>query len=417
MGAILVLNAGSSSVKFCVYGWAHGRPRRIVKGQISGIGIHAAFTASGPDGREERRWDDAAQPTRTELSRFLVDWLRQRLQGQTLVAVGHRVVHGGTRFREPVLVDADVLEGLEALVPLAPLHQPHSLAFIRAFAEAHPGLAQIACFDTAFHRTVSDAEALFALPASLADKGIRRYGFHGLSYEYVSGELARVSPADAAGKTVVAHLGSGASMCAIDHGRSVASTMGFTALDGLIMGTRCGALDPGVVLHLIEREGMSPAEVTRLLYNGSGLLGLSGTSNDMRDLLGSEEPRARLAVDLFVNRVVREAGSLAAAQGGLDALVFTAGIGERAPEIRARVSARLAFLGVELDEEANRAADGTQDARISSARSRVAVWVIPTDEEAMIATHTRQLTQQLTGQNAPVSAMAHEPAQAEAHAA
>jgi acetate kinase len=316
---------------------------------------------------------------------FLLDWLDQRLDGQRVVAAGHRVVHGGREFSAPVRVNAAVLDALERLVPLAPLHQPHNLAAIRAVAARSPELVQVACFDTAFHAAQPPLAQAFALPRRLTEAGIRRYGFHGLSYEYIAHMLPSVDMHAASGRTVVAHLGNGASMCALAAGKSAASTMGFTALDGLPMGTRCGAIDPGVLLHLLDHHGMDARGLEKLLYHESGLLGVSGISSDMRALLASRDAHAAEAVDLFVYRIVRELGSLAAALRGLDALVFTAGIGENTPLIRARVCRAAAWLGIELDEGAN--ADGGP--RISRAGSRASAWVLPTNEELMIALHTR----------------------------
>ncbi len=386
--AIAVLNAGSSSLKFQVFACAGAEPAVLLRGQIEGIGTRPHLSVKDRHGAPVEDRDLAPEAGTAALSALLVDWIEAHLGGDRLVAAGHRVVHGGTEFRAPVLVTPSVLAKLEALVPLAPLHQPHNLAPIRALAAAHPGLPQVACFDTAFHAAQAPVAQRFALPRDLHDQGIRRYGFHGLSYEYVTGRLAELSPEAAAGKVVVCHLGSGASACAIDGGRSVESSMGFTALDGLVMGTRCGTLDPGVVLHLIQAQGMDAHAVQDLLYKRSGLLGVSGISNDMRDLLASSAPEAAEAVDLFVHRVVREIGALAAGMGGLDALVFTAGIGERSAEIRRRICERLHWLGIWLCPAANEA----HHAAISRLHSRASVWVIPTDEERMIARHTLQLT-------------------------
>jgi acetate kinase len=304
-----------------------------------------------------------------------------------LLGVGHRVVHGGVEFAAPVRVTPAVLAKLEALCPLAPLHQPHNLAGIHAVAAVQPDLPQVACFDTAFHRGHPELADWYALPRAFYDDGIRRYGFHGLSYEYIASVLPEVAPAIAEGRVVVAHLGSGASMCAIQAGRSQDSTMGFTALDGLLMGTRCGALDPGVVRHLLRAYGMDADAIERMLYQECGLKGVSGISNDMRTLLASADPRAAYTVDLFVWRICRELGALAAVLGGLDGVVFTAGIGERSAEIRARVCARAAWLGIALDDQANQVGGP----RISTAASAVAVYAIPTDEEQMIARHTLAL--------------------------
>jgi acetate kinase len=316
------------------------------------------------------------------------DWLAAHVGAETgLAGVGHRVVHGGAALVEPVLVTAEIIAELEALVPLAPLHQPHHIAAIRAIAAAAPEVPQVACFDTAFHRTQPDVARAFALPQALTERGIRRYGFHGLSYEYIASVLPEVAPACADGKLVVAHLGNGASLCAIDQGRSVATTMGFTPLDGLVMGTRTGALDPGVLLYLMQHDGMDAAALQELIYQQSGLLGVSGLSSDMRALLASDLPAAKEAVDLFVYRIARELGSLSAALGGLDAVVFTGGIGEHAAEIRARVCRDAEWLGIALDPDAN-AAGGP---RISRPASPASAWVVPTDENLMVAHHTRRL--------------------------
>jgi acetate kinase len=386
--AILVLNAGSSSLKFSVFlDRALAAPQLALRGQIEGILAKPSFAARDASGTTLAESDlgGAMQPGHQGAAGFLLDWLEQRLGGQRLVAAGHRVVHGGVEFSAPVRVSAAVLDALERLVPLAPLHQPHNLAAIRAVAARAPELAQVACFDTAFHTAQPPLAQAFALPRRLTEAGIRRYGFHGLSYEYIAHMLPSVDMRAASGRTVVAHLGNGASMCALLAGKSAASTMGFTALDGLPMGTRCGAIDPGVLLYLLDRYGMDARGLEKLLYHESGLLGVSGISSDMRALLASGDAHAAEAVDLFVYRIVREIGSLAAALGGLDALVFTAGIGENTPSIRARVCRAVAWLGIELDESAN--TDGGP--RISRAGSRTSAWVLPTNEELMIALHTR----------------------------
>ena len=385
--AVLVLNAGSSSIKFSVY--ALGPDDRLgldSRGQVEGIGTRPRFVASDGEGigLRDESFAAAGRDGHGEALRRLASWLRERLSDDRVLAVGHRVVHGGVEFEAPVAIDEAVLQRLDALVPLAPLHQPHNLAAIRALRAQMPGLLQVACFDTAFHRPHPELADRFALPRRYYDDGIRRYGFHGLSYEYIAHRLREIAPEIAEGRVVVAHLGSGASMCAMRTGRSQDSTMGFTALDGLPMGTRCGALDPGIVIHLMRAYGMDADAIERLLYHDCGLKGVSGISNDMRTLLASDDPNAAQAVDLFVWRICRELGALAAALGGLDGFVFTAGIGERSPDIRERVCRGSAWLGIELDEDANRAGD----ARISAAGSRVAVWAIPTDEELMIARHT-----------------------------
>ncbi|HYZ26658.1 MAG TPA: acetate/propionate family kinase [Geminicoccaceae bacterium] len=385
--AVLTINAGSSSLKFSVYGIGDdGRPTLSAKGQVEGIGTSPRLVAEDAAGRVlvDRRWPDDRGSGHAEFFRVIGGWLREQFSDAALLGVGHRVVHGGVDHAAPVRVDPAVLTKLEALCSLAPLHQPHNLAGIRAVAAVQPDLPQVACFDTAFHRNHSELADWFALPRRFHDEGIRRYGFHGLSYEYIASVLPDVAPEIARGRVVVAHLGSGASMCAMSGGRSIDSTMGFTALDGLPMGTRCGALDPGVVLHLIRAYGMDADAVERMLYHDCGLKGVSGISNDMRALLASDDPRAAQAVELFVWRIARELGALAAVLGGADGLVFTAGIGERSAEIRKRVCEKAAWLGIELDHAAN----ARRGPRISADGSRVAVYAIPTDEEQMIARHT-----------------------------
>jgi acetate kinase len=384
--AVLTINAGSSSLKFSLYRVGDdGEPIAALDGEIEGIGTAPHMTAKDAKGKElvDRGWQDASMD-HGAFFHVLGDWLREQLGDAGLAGVGHRVVHGGTEFTAPVRIDDAVLAKLEQLCPLAPLHQPHNLAGIRAVGAAQPDLPQVACFDTAFHRAHPELADWFALPRRFHDDGIRRYGFHGLSYEYIARALPATAPELQDARVVVAHLGSGASMCAMRDGRSIDSTMSFTALDGLPMGTRCGALDPGVVLHLIRAYGMDTDAIEAMLYHESGLKGVSGISNDMRDLLASDDPRAAQAVDLFVWHIARELGALTAVLGGLDAFVFTAGIGERSPEIRDQVCARAAWLGIALDPASNRAGER----RISSARSKVAVFAIPTDEEQMIARHT-----------------------------
>jgi acetate kinase len=386
--AVLTINAGSSSLKFSLY--RVGQRERLelaAKGQVEGIGTAPHLVAEDAEDRVlvDRRWPEDAASGHDEFFRIVGGWLRERLgDRESLLGVGHRVVHGGTEFAAPVRVSPALLAKLEALCPLAPLHQPHNLAGIRAVAAVQPDLPQVACFDTAFHRGHPELADWYALPRRFYDDGLRRYGFHGLSYEYIASVLPEVAPGIAGGRVVVAHLGSGASMCAMAAGRSMDSTMGFTALDGLAMGTRCGALDPGVVLHLNRAYGMDADAIERMLYHECGLKGVSGISNDMRALLASDDPRAAQAIALFVWRICRELGALAAVLGGLDGLVFTAGIGERSAEIRERVCQGAAWLGIELDRAANR----TGGPRISSAASRVGVYAIPTDEELMIARHT-----------------------------
>jgi acetate kinase len=384
--AILVLNAGSSSIKFSVFP-GHDQPSRqhiICHGECEGIGHRVHFTAKDRGGASLIDEYLPEGTTHEAALGALLRWLEDRFHDDRLVAAGHRVVHGGLLYTAPVLVDASVIAELRRLVPLAPLHQPHNLAAIAALAKLHPALPQIACFDTAFHHTQPEVATAFALPRRLAAEGIRRYGFHGLSYEYIASVLPDIlGPETADGRVVVAHLGNGASMCAIHKRCSVATTMSFTALDGLPMSRRCGNLDPGVVLYLMQEKGMSAADVSDLLYNDSGLLGVSGVSDDMRALLSSNDPSAREAVALFVYRIGRELGSLAAALGGIDALVFTAGIGEHAAEIRRRVCEDAAWLGVDCDQSAN----ASGGARITRTGSRTSAWVIPTDEDLMIARH------------------------------
>lgn len=386
--AILVLNAGSSSIKFRKFVTDGDTLRLELKGALEEIHGRARFRARDPDDKVvgEHAWGEGEPPAHAGALRFLLDWLDEQ-GGDTLCGVGHRVVHGGDAFRTPVRVDDDVLGRLESFVPLAPLHQPHNLAAIRAVAERRPGVAQVACFDTAFHQTAPAVAQAFALPPAITDRGVRRYGFHGLSYEYIASVLPEHDARAAAGRTIVLHLGNGASMCAMADGKSVASTMGFTAVEGLPMGTRCGTLDPGVVLYFIRELGMELRAIEKLLYNESGLLGMSGISSDMRELLASADPRAKLAIDVFVYRIGRELGSLAGALGGLDAVVFTAGIGERAVEIRDRVCRQAAWLGLAFDPAAN----ATNGPLISTPGSKVAAWVIPTNEELIIARHTLSL--------------------------
>jgi acetate kinase len=386
---ILVLNAGSSSVKFSVFSVAGDGLRSLFRGGLDRIGTAPHFCARDAAGATiaEERFCLTTIATQEDAVHHLLGWLKAHSAGLDVIAVGHRVVHGGPVYAEPILVDDRALEVLTGFVPLAPAHQPHNLAPIRALAKARPDLPQVACFDTAFHRTAPLVAELYALPRAFFDAGVRRYGFHGLSFEHIVQALARLDPVAAMGRLVIAHLGNGCSMAAIRGGKSLGNTMGFTGLDGLPMGTRCGQIDPGVLIHLMRQRGLSLEQVEDLLYNHSGLRGLSGVSNDMRDLLASNQPDVRMAIDYFVDRVGRELGSLASVLGGLDALVFTAGIGEHSAEIRARVCRDASWLGVSLDEEANRRGD----ARISRDGRCPSVWVIPTDEERMIAEHTLRL--------------------------
>ncbi len=391
---ILVINAGSSSIKCALYHLADAtRLAPVAHGEIEGIGAapHLLVLGADHDVRAERYWPVGESHTHEDLLEPLLTAIERALAGATLRAVGHRVVHGGERHFGPALVTPALVEELAALTPLAPLHQPHNLAAIRAIAALRPGLPQVACFDTAFHHGIAPVARRLALPRRFAEEGVRRYGFHGLSYEFIARRLAECAPALAGGKVIAAHLGNGASLCAMAAGHSVDTTMGFTALDGLMMGTRTGSLDPGVVLYLMQHYGLDAAAIEDLLYHRSGLLGVSGISADMRALLESRDPRAREAVDLFVFRAAREIGALAASLGGLDGVVFTAGIGEHAPDIRAAIAARLAWLGAVLDPAEN-ARPTTGARQISTQASRLALWVIPTDEEAMIAEHTCALT-------------------------
>jgi acetate kinase len=391
--AILVINAGSSSLKFSVFLDRGESLELFFSGQAEGLPATPHFVAKDPQGAviEDRRWPDGQRLEHDDALALVLTWGKEHLPAaHTVMGAGHRVVHGGTAFVAPQRVDAALLDQLEELVPLAPLHEPHNIAAMRALLRHRPNLRQVACFDTAFHSTQPAVAAAFALPRRLSEEGIRRYGFHGLSYEYIASVLGQYDARAAAGRTIVLHLGNGASMCALLAGRGVATTMSFTALDGLPMGTRCGSLDPAVLLYLMDRHHMDARQLEQLLYHESGLLGVSELSSDMRTLLSSKDPRAAEAVELFVYRIGREIGSLAAALGGLDALVFTGGIGEHAPQIRSCVCSGAAWLGVEMDESANAAGQN----RISRPSSRVSAWVIPTNEELVIARHTRRLLQE-----------------------
>jgi len=394
----IVLNAGSSSLKFSIYkrpeaadgGGGASAPLWIVdlRGQIEGIGTSPRFTAT--DGSDTRVADDRLADGLDGRGAFdtLASWLGARYGGgMRVLGVGHRVVHGGAKYAGPTIVTTEVLSDLRALIPLAPLHQPYNLAAIDAVAERLPGVPQVACFDTSFHRGQPAVAEVVPLPRDLCRGGVQRYGFHGLSYEYIASVLPQVAPEIAHGRVIVAHLGSGASLCAMKNLRSVDSTLGFTALDGLCMGTRPGSMDPGVILYLVQALGLSATDLETVLYKKSGLLGISGISNDMRELIDSDEPGARLAVDYFVYQAAKHIGALAAVLGGVDGLVFTAGIGENSPEIRKRISVASAWLGIDLDQDANAA----RGPRISRPGSRVSAWVIPTNEELIIARHTEQV--------------------------
>ncbi|KAK47312.1 acetate kinase [Caballeronia jiangsuensis] len=386
---ILVLNAGSSSIKFSAFDVEGEALELVMHGQVEGLFSSPHFVAFNANGEKagEHAWGEGVRLEHAEAIAHLGAFLRGHGAGHRLIGVGHRVVHGGAHFTKPVLTNPEVLDALDKLTPLAPLHQPHNIKPIRIIAERNPGLPQVACFDTAFHATQAPLAQAFALPESITKNGVRRYGFHGLSYEYIANALPDIAPDAASGRTVVAHLGNGASLCAMHAGKSVASTMGFTAVDGLMMGTRCGNLDPGVILYLLDELGMNAREIEDLLYRRSGLLGVSGISGDMRALLASSDERARFAVDLYVYRIAREIGSMSAALQGLDAVVFTAGIGEHSKEIRQRVCEQAAWWGIELDAKANESGGP----RISASSSKVSAWVIPTNEELMIARHALTL--------------------------
>ena len=385
----LVLNAGSSSLKFCVYRRPDAESWRLeARGQIEGIGTSPRLSVKDDAGAKlaDETLPESVRDGSAAIE-ALASWLRSKYGGARVLGVGHRVVHGGARFAAPTLVTPEILRDLYELVPLAPLHQPYNLAAIEAVFERLKDVPQVACFDTAFHRGHTAVADLVPLPREIREEGVQRYGFHGLSYEYIASVLPEVAPEIAGKRVLVAHLGSGASICAMREGRSVDSTLGFTALDGLAMGTRPGALDPGVVLYLFQNLGLSAKEVESLLYKKSGLLGISGVSNDMRALLDREDPEARLAVDYFVYRAAKEIGALASVLGGVDGLVFTAGIGENSVEIRRRICEASAWLGLELDHDANTRGGP----RISTSGSKVSAWVVPTNEELMIARHTGSL--------------------------
>lgn len=387
--AILTINAGSSSIKFALFPLAKPiSPEAEVSGQIDGIGTAATkMVAKDRNGTKIADQPIAGdQVSHDQAFDALLKWFQATQTGWQIVAVGHRVVHGGDRYSQPTVIDATVLAHLTGFIPLAPLHEPHNVAGIRALQALMPDVPQVACFDTAFHRSQPDVAQVFGLPRALTAEGIKRYGFHGLSYEFIARALPEHSHR-ASGRVVVAHLGNGASMAAMVNRKCVATTLGFSTIDGLLMGTRCGNLDPGVVLHLMETKGYTVKDMTRILYKESGLLGVSGISQDMRTLLASEAPEAREAVDLFCYRIVRELGSLVAAAGGIDALVFTGGIGEHAAEVRRRVCLQLGWLGLQLDTEANARHANV----ISAGQSQVDVLVIPTNEEWMMAHHAQTL--------------------------
>ncbi|MGB5087540.1 MAG: acetate/propionate family kinase [Methylocystis silviterrae] len=380
---VVTLNAGSSSVKFALFAADADWPRLIVSGVVEGLGAKPRFRAAIVDGDASDR-PLAAKLTHKQAIAAIFEWIEGAYPAAAVSAIGHRVVHGGLRFAAPIIVDAETIAELRELIPLAPLHQPHNLAGIEGAKEAFPHVPQVACFDTAFHRGHAFVDDAYALPYSYYERGLRRFGFHGLSYEYISRRLRAIDPIHAEGGVIVAHLGNGASLCAMKGGRSIATSMGFSALEGLPMGTRCGQIDPGLLLYLLQSEGMTPEELSHLLYERSGLLGLSEVSHDMRRLEASEDPRAQAAIAYFIHRIKMEIAALAAAIGGFDALVFTAGIGEHSPRVRAGVVEGLGWLGLTLD----RAANARNDRVISAPQSRIPVFVTPTDEEAMIARHT-----------------------------
>jgi acetate kinase len=385
----LVLNAGSSSLKFCVFQRPQGEDWRLeARGQIDGIGTSPRLSVKNAEDKkiEDKKLEGAMKDAGDAIDALAL-WLRSRYGGSKVLGVGHRVVHGGKKYSSPVVINPQVIDDLDDLIPLAPLHQPYNLAAIKAVSVRLPEVPQVACFDTGFHSGHSEVLELVPLPKDIREKGLQRYGFHGLSYEYIASVLPQAAPEIANGRVIVAHLGSGASMCAMMNGKSIDSTLGFTALDGLCMGTRPGALDPGVILYLFQNLGLSAKEVETILYKKSGLLAISGISNDMRDLLGKEEPEAVLAVNYFIFRAAKEIGALAAVLGGIDGLVFTAGIGENSAEIRQRICEASRWLGIELDHEAN----NKKGPRISMPGSKVSAWVIPTNEELMIARHTATL--------------------------
>jgi acetate kinase len=382
-----VINAGSSSIKFAII---NDDPEQslLFRGQMEKIGVGPSLTVEGPAGEKliEKEWG-AKDIDHHSGTRIILESCITLLGGETIEGIGHRVVHGGTSFAAPTVVTKDVVASLKALCPLAPLHQPHNLTPIESIMAEAPHMPQVACFDTAFHQSQQHLAQNFALPRELTEAGVKRYGFHGLSYEYVSGKLREVAPDQADGRIIVAHLGNGASLCAMHHGRSVATTMGFTAVEGLVMGTRCGSIDPGVLIYLMDERGMDARALEDLIYKKSGLLGVSGMSSDMRTLRGSDDPRAREAIDLFIYRIVREIGSLSAALGGLDGIVFTGGIGQRDTKTRKEVIDGCGWLGAAIDEQLNAAGQG----RIDATTSRIPVWVLPTDEERVIARHTAAL--------------------------
>ncbi|MER9609283.1 acetate/propionate family kinase [Mesorhizobium sp. M0312] len=387
MRSILALNAGSSSIKFGLYDLEASAELDLASRGSLDLGDAPRLTAKAADGELQCDRPLAADASPDLAIGQMLQWIENELGGRKLIAAGHRIVHGGREFVEPVRLTPTIIEALDRLTPLAPLHQPRSLAPIRALAALRPDLPQVGCFDTAFHRTIEPLVSRFALPRRYEADGIHRYGFHGLSYEYVAGRLKQISPDLATKRTIVAHLGNGASLCAMRDGRSVDTTMGFSALDGLVMGTRCGAIDPGVLLYLLLERGVSGEALQDMLYEESGLLGVSGISGDMRTLEASDDRRAREAVELFAFRAAREVAALANTLGGLECLVFTGGIGEHSAPARKAICDRLGWLGVAIDEAAN----SSHAALMSQAESKVEVRVVATDEEGVIARHTRKV--------------------------
>jgi acetate kinase len=384
--ALLALNAGSSSIKFGLFGMAaEGEPALILKGSLEDQGPTPKFIAIDPKGAtlEEHDWSDTR--SHEDLLGFMLDWIDRHLGGNHLAGVGHRIVHGGVHFSQPTRLTDDIISAIDALTPLAPLHQPRSLEPIRALQGLRPYLPQVGCFDTAFHHDLAPPVSRYAIPLRFEAEGVRKYGFHGLSFEYIASTLGSLDPALPSKRTVVAHLGNGSSLCATRNGRSLDTTMGFSTLDGLVMGTRCGAIDPGVLLYLQKTKGMSAEALEQMLYHGSGMLGVSGISGDMRALSASEDPRAKEAIELFVFRIAREALAMANTLGGIDALVFTGGIGEHAPHVRAMVCDRLAWLGAQLDSDAN----GRASRQIHAPGSKIDIYIVPTDEERVMARHTQ----------------------------
>lgn len=387
---LLVINAGSATLKFSVYQIsADGELSPSAQGKIDSRNDQATFAVRLANGEVliERKLEADVAKNHGHWPTVILNWLQDYFADCELFAIGHRIVHGGIKYSEPAIIDNEALQDLAALIPLAPLHQPYNLAFVRAFLDAMPDVPQVACFDTAFHRSQPEIAQRFALPRRYFDEGVRRYGFHGLSYEYINAKLYELEPKLCDAKTIVAHLGNGSSLCAIQHGKSIATTMGFSPLDGLVMGTRCGQIDPGVLLYLLEHAKLDVKAVEHLLYYESGLLGVSGLSSDMRELLVSDNPNAKEAIDLYVYRIVREIGSLTAAFGGLDVLVFTGGIGENAAAIRSQVCKQIAWLGLELNDAENAPNAGC----ISVRNSNISAWIIKTDENLMIALHTQKL--------------------------